>query len=76
LVSYFTAANAISGSSLQLNTPQREQIVKGMRRVQGCSINGKDYVYLFRSSMQTRESCSLEATWQAVRSSFAYGGTS
>ena len=47
-----------------------------MHTVQGCSINGKDYTYLFRSSMATRESCSLEATWQAVRSSFAYGGSS
>jgi hypothetical protein len=75
LVSYFTAANAINGSSLQLDPVVHEQIMKGMRTIQGCSINGKDYAYLFRSSMATRESCSLEATWQAVRSSFAYGGS-
>jgi hypothetical protein len=76
LVAYFTAANAISGSSLQLDAVEREHIVQGMRLVQGCTINGKDYAYLFRSSMAARDSCSLEATWQAMRSSFAYGGSS
>lgn len=75
LVSYFTAANAINGSSIQLDAADHQRIVKGMRTVQGCTMNGKDYAYLFRSSLESRESCSLEATWQAMRSSFAYGGS-
>ena len=47
--------------------------VVGMSRAQGCSLNGQAYRYLFRSSMAARKSCSLEATWQAIRSGFAYG---
>jgi hypothetical protein len=75
LVPYFTAANAVSGAELQPDPARHQQIVTAMSGVQGCSLNGTAYTYLFRSSMATRESCSLEATWQAIRSGFAYGGS-
>ena len=76
LAAYFAVANAISGAELQLDPSQHARIVTAMSRAQGCSLNGTAKEYLFRSSMATRESCSLEATWQAIRSSFAYGSSS
>lgn len=73
LVAFFAAANAISGAGLQPDPAVHQRLVAGMSRTQGCSLNGTAYRYLFRSSMAARESCSLEATWQAIRSGFAYG---
>lgn len=73
LVAFFSAANAISGAELQPDPAFHDRLVVGMSRTQGCSLNGRTYRYLFRSMMATRESCSLEATWQAIRSGFAYG---
>jgi hypothetical protein len=44
--------------------------------LQGCRLNGVDYAHLFRSAMEDRESCSLDATWRAVRSGSAFGAPS
>jgi hypothetical protein len=73
LIAFFSAANAISGAELQPDPALHQRLVVGMSRTQGCYLNGRAYRYLFRSSMAAGESCSLEATWQAIRSGFAYG---
>jgi hypothetical protein len=75
LVTYYTAINAVAGAGIQPDPGTHRQIVAALRTVQGCTLNGVEHPYLFRASASTPESCSLAATWQAVRSGFAFEGT-
>jgi hypothetical protein len=72
LVAYYSTVNAIAGAEIQLDPPDHRAVSVGIRSVQGCSLNGTTYTYLFRASAASRESCSLAATWQAIRSGFAF----
>jgi hypothetical protein len=67
---YLIIVNAVKGARLQLTPQQRESIVAGVKRLQGCQLNGAASIYLFRPSIDST-ACSLEATWLAMRSGFA-----
>jgi hypothetical protein len=72
LVVYYTAVNAMAGSQMATDAEEHARIAAAVRTLQGCLLDGKQFAYLFRASTTTHESCSLAATWQALRSGFAY----